>query len=314
MNYDKFAKIFITLCWAGFILALVGWPMQISLWGEKLTFYDKGVHAILFGILAYLIILCFKAEKDYPLRRAYYYSFLLSLGFTAFTEIWQNYVPGRTASELDLLAGIIGIGMAILYDFFMSHEPKPKLLIHVCCISCSAYTALSLRKEFKVYLFFYNQNIFPKEEYFRRLDEVKKVAKRLKLPLFVGRYDHSAWQKMIKGHETDPERGERCHMCYEERMDETAKLALKKKFDYFTTILSVSPHKNTAAIMEIGKKLESKYGVRFFDRDFKKQDGYKKSVTTSKEMGLYRQDYCGCEFSLRDRLNRIRERENQEKK
>lgn len=297
-----------------FILALVGWPMPVSLWEERLTFYDKGVHAVLFGVLTYLIVLCFKAEKGYPLRRAYYYSFLLGLGFTAFTEIYQNYVPGRTASELDLLAGVIGIIIAIGYDFFMSHNPKPKLLIHVCCISCSAYSAISLKKDFKVHLFFYNQNIFPKEEYYRRLDEVKKVAKRLKLPLFVGKYDHTAWQKMVRGREMDDERGERCRMCYEERLGETAKLAVKKRFDYFTTILTVSPHKDTGAIMEIGKRLEDEYGVKFLDRDFKKQDGYKKSVTVSKEMGLYRQDYCGCEFSLRDRINRLKERGNKEKK
>lgn len=306
MNYKRFRNFFIMICWAAFTLTMVGYPMPDFGYGEKFTFYDKGAHLILFGILAYLVILVFKADKGYPLKKAYYYTFFIGFGAVAISEIYQAFVPGRTTSEIDMLAGMAGVVIAIVYDFFMSHSPRPKLLIHVCCISCSAYTAISLKKEFKVTLFFYNQNIFPEEEYEKRLEEVKKVAKRLKLPLFVGNYDHSAWRKMTAGREMDPERGERCRMCYEERMDETAKLAAKKKFSYFTTILTVSPHKDADAIIEIGKKLENKYGIKFLNRDFKKQDGYKKSVNTSKEMGLYRQNYCGCEFSLRDRMSRVK--------
>jgi len=176
---------------------------------------------------------------------------------------------------------------------------KPKLLLHICCGGCGAYVAQILKKKYRVSLFLYNPNIFPEEEYAKRGEEVAKIANDTKLNLILGDYDHEGWLKEIKGHESDQERGERCFICYKIRMTKTAKMAKIKKFKYFTTTLSISPHKDYPIISRIGHELEKKYGVKFVDQNFKKQDGFKKSVCLSKELNLYRQDYCGCEFSRR---------------
>ena len=174
---------------------------------------------------------------------------------------------------------------------------KPKLLLHICCGGCGAYVAQVLKKDYRVSLFLYNPNIFPEEEYERRKEVVVKIAKDMKLNLVFGDYNHREWLEKIKGHEKDLERGERCFICYEDRITETAKVARKKKFKFFTTTLSISPHKDYPMISEIGQKLAKEYGLKFIDKDFKKQDGFKKSVCLSQKLGLYRQNYCGCEFS-----------------
>ena len=117
--------------------------------------------------------------------------------------------------------------------------------------------------------------------------------------MIVGKYNHSSWLKLIKGYEKDSEKGERCLICYQDRLEKTARLVKEKNYDYFSTTLTTSPYKDAEAINKIGAELEKKYKVKFLDKDFKKQDGFKKSAKLSKELGLYRQNYCGCEFSRR---------------
>lgn len=174
---------------------------------------------------------------------------------------------------------------------------KPKLLLHICCGGCGIYVAKVLKKKYQVSLFLYNPNIFPAEEYNKRKKEVTRIANDTKLKLILGDYNHRKWLEEVKGHASDPERGERCFICYKARMTETVKMAKEKKFKYFTTTLSISPHKDYPTISKIGHELEEEYGVKFIDQNFKKQDGFKKSVCLSRKLGLYRQNYCGCEFS-----------------
>ncbi len=178
-----------------------------------------------------------------------------------------------------------------------SEQERHRLLLHICCAGCGAYVSHLLKQEHEVTLYFYNPNIFPQSEYEKRLAEVKEIALKFKLNLIVGDYDHEQWLKRVKGHENDPERGGRCLICYKDRLENTAIIAKNKGFTLFTTTLTVSPHKDASAISKIGNNLSLKYRVKFLGKDFKKQDGFKKSVDWSKKLGLYRQDYCGCEFS-----------------
>ena len=176
---------------------------------------------------------------------------------------------------------------------------KSKLLLHICCMGCGAYVSDFLKTDFEVILYFFNSNIFPKKEYDIRQEETKRIAKKFNLELICDNYSHENWLNKIKGHETDLEKGERCQICYQHRLESTACLANAKKIKYFTSTLSVSPHKDANAIKAIGKKLEEKYNLKFLDNDFKKNDGFKKAVKFSKDLNLYRQNYCGCEFSMR---------------
>lgn len=173
-----------------------------------------------------------------------------------------------------------------------------RLLLHTCCIACGASVAELLKSEgYCVTLYFCNPNIYPKEEYDKRLLETIEAAQELELPLLFSQDDHDLWLSKIKGLEKEPERGRRCLICYRDRLERTAKKAKEKGFDFFATTLTVSPHKDAGKIIASGLKLEKEYGVKFLDRDFKKQDGFKKSVSRARELGLYRQNYCGCEFS-----------------
>lgn len=176
---------------------------------------------------------------------------------------------------------------------------KPKLLLHICCAGCGAYVASALKEEYDLALYFFNPNIFPENEYAIRLKEVKRVAVKFGLEYFFGSYDHGQWLGEIVGYEKEPERGARCRICYRQRLTDTASLAREKGFSYFASTLSVSPHKDSALISSIGNELQSQFGIIFLDKDFKKRDGYKKSLALSRELDLYRQNYCGCEFSRR---------------
>jgi len=160
-----------------------------------------------------------------------------------------------------------------------------------------------LKKKYQVSLFLYNPNIFPEEEYNKRRQEVEKIANDTKLNLILGDYDHKIWLEKIKGHEGDLERGERCFICYQDRLENAGKTARDKGFACFTTTLTISPHKDAKIISELGRKMEEKYKVKFLDRDFKKQDGFKKSSCLCKKLGFYRQNYCGCEFSQKHENN-----------
>ncbi|MFH1773410.1 MAG: epoxyqueuosine reductase QueH [Methanobacteriota archaeon] len=171
---------------------------------------------------------------------------------------------------------------------------KPKLLLHVCCAPCSTHVIETL-KEFDIVAYFYNPNIHPAEEYKLRLKNLKKLG----VTFVEGKYDVDAWFRATRGYENEPEGGARCEICYRLRMGETAMFAKKKGYDYFATTLTISPHKSARAINSIGEELSKKYGVKFYSADFKKKNGFKKSVELSKKYELYRQRYCGCVFSMR---------------
>lgn len=179
-------------------------------------------------------------------------------------------------------------------------ERKPKLLLHICCAGCGAYISEVLRDDYNVSFYFYNPGIYPRVEYERRFEETKWIAKKFKVSLIEGEYNHAAWRVKVKGHENEPEKGKRCQICYQDRLEETASLAQEKGFSHFTTTLTVSPHKVASVIFMIGDEKARKYNLEFLDQDFKKLDGFKKASELSRKLNLYRQDYCGCEFSLRN--------------
>ncbi|MGN1134041.1 MAG: epoxyqueuosine reductase QueH [Oscillospiraceae bacterium] len=180
----------------------------------------------------------------------------------------------------------------------------PSLLIHSCCAPCSSYVLEYLSQYFKITIFYYNPNISPKEEYLKRVEEQKRLISQIpaKNPVsFIeGRYDAREYFDAVKGLENIPEGGERCFVCYRLRLEETAKLAEKLGFEWFTTTLSISPYKNAQKLNEISEELSRIYNVKNLPADFKKKEGYKRSIELSKEYNLYRQNYCGCVFSARE--------------
>ena len=177
-----------------------------------------------------------------------------------------------------------------------------RLLLHSCCGPCSSYVLDVLTKHFDVTLLYYNPNIYPSEEYQKRLAEQLRLLDEMPFEKSVSymacEYDEGEFLQAAKGLESEREGGARCEKCFRLRLNKTAFEAQKNGFDYFTTTLSVSPHKNAQMLNEIGKELEKEYGVKYLYADFKKKDGYKKSVKLSEEYNLYRQDYCGCRFAL----------------
>lgn len=179
----------------------------------------------------------------------------------------------------------------------------PNLFLHSCCAPCSSYVLEYLSRYFSITLFYYNPNISPKEEYEKRVEEQQRLIGAMDLvhPVrFVeGVYDPERFYAMAKGMEDLPEGGQRCFACYRLRLEEAAKEALARKADYFTTTLSISPLKNAQKLNEIGQEMEVKYGVAYLPSDFKKKEGYKRSIELSDIYGLYRQNYCGCVFSKR---------------
>ena len=184
---------------------------------------------------------------------------------------------------------------------------RPRLLLHICCAPDATSVFERLKDRFQVTGLFYNPQIEPKEEYERRLAETKRVAEEMGFELIAGEYDLDLWQEATRGLEDEPEKGKRCEVCYLFRLEETARIAASRGFDYFTTTLSVSPHKSFDWLRDMGKALSSKYGVEFLAEDFKKQSGFKRSLEWSKELNLYRQDYCGCMPSLNNRRRVLKE-------
>lgn len=203
---------------------------------------------------------------------------------------------------LALLAILLLMLILVISFSFLTPKPKKKarLLLHVCCAPCSAYLVKEiLNPEFDITLYFLNSNLCSLEEYEARLKWVRFVAEQNKIPLIVEPYDHEAWLELVKGREADPELGARCLLCYRDRLDKSAKLAKSQKFDYFSTSLLVSPYKDTKALVAISKELALKYQIAFLDRDFQAGDTYRKSQALAKELGFYRQKFCGCEFTKR---------------
>jgi predicted adenine nucleotide alpha hydrolase (AANH) superfamily ATPase len=174
-----------------------------------------------------------------------------------------------------------------------------KVLLHVCCAPCSTHAIERLLKEYMVVLFFSDSNIWPKEEYEKRLGEARKIAKAYNLELVEDGYDNDRWMEWISGLEAEPERGARCHKCFEFNLRRAAEYAKAKMFNYFTTTLTIAPHKDSKAVFEVGRMLADKWGVRFLEIDFKKLDGFRHSLELSEKHQLYRQDYCGCRYSVR---------------
>lgn len=181
----------------------------------------------------------------------------------------------------------------------------PKLLIHSCCAPCSSYVLEYLSQYFEITVYFYNPNIYPPLEYIRRVEEQDRLIQEMNfvhpVTLQTGAYEPQEFYRIVEGLEKEPEGGIRCFHCYELRLQEAAKIAQAGRYDYFTTTLSISPLKNADKLNEIGEKLGREYRVAYLPSDFKKKNGYKRSVELSKEHDLYRQDYCGCVFSQRER-------------
>ena len=185
----------------------------------------------------------------------------------------------------------------------------PTLLLHSCCAPCSSYCLEYLSQYFYITVFYYNPNIYPREEYQKRAEEqrhfIECLPAKYAISFVEGSFDEQKFYETVRGHEQDREGGERCFLCYELRLREAAALAVQMGMDYFTTTLSISPLKNGQKLNEIGDQLAGEYGVRYLNSDFKKKNGYQRSVELSKEYGMYRQYYCGCVFSKRQRDEEI---------
>ena len=199
------------------------------------------------------------------------------------------------------------------YQLLMEEEIKkltkrPTLLLHVCCGPCSSSVLEILNKHFDITIYYYNPNTYPYEEYQKRLNEVIKLlneTNETNIKIINEKYDDEDYYEYVKGHEEDKEGGSRCYKCYFYRLNQTAKYAKENDYDYFTTTLSVSPYKNSKKLNEIGELLSNKYNIKYLYADFKKKDGYKKSIELSKKYNLYRQEYCGCKYSLNEQKSHI---------
>lgn len=181
-------------------------------------------------------------------------------------------------------------------------DTKRTILLQSCCGPCSSYVLSCLLPHFDITVYYYNPNIFPESEYDKRLGTQMQIISALSddIKLMPAQYDYALWCEHIKGLESEPEGGSRCECCFELRLDATARAAAAAGIEYFGTTLTVSPHKNAEKINSIGSEIAARHGVKWLPADFKKREGYKKSIELSKKYELYRQDYCGCEFSMRD--------------
>jgi len=182
-------------------------------------------------------------------------------------------------------------------------DKRPELLLHACCAPCASYVLEELREHFRITVYFFNPNIFPEQEHNRRFSELenflKKIDQERDIDLIYEKYSPLEFAHCSAGLGSEPEGGARCFQCYDLRLSKTAEKARELKSDYFTTTLTISPHKNSARINETGGALAEVYGVKYLFSDFKKNSGFKRSAELSREYGLYRQDYCGCEFSVK---------------
>ncbi len=178
---------------------------------------------------------------------------------------------------------------------------KQRLLLHICCATCAAYVLEKLAHNYDVAGFYYNPNIYPEREYAIRRNEAKAFCASNNIEYIEQPPDQDRWFTLTAGHEEDQEKGERCTICYRMRLEMTAQYAKELGFDIFGTDLSISPHKDAQRLNTLGKELSEQYSVRYLEADFKKQDGFKHAIHISREQGFYRQNYCGCKYSMQDR-------------
>ncbi len=196
----------------------------------------------------------------------------------------------------------------INYDKLMQDEiaslngERKSVLLHTCCGPCSSACIERLHNDLDVTVYYYNPNIEPKEEYLKRKETQIGLLKELNIPYIDADYDNEEFREKVKGLESEPEGGARCPVCFKMRLDKTARVAKENNFDYFCTSLTVSPHKNSAIINLVGESISKEVGIKYLYADFKKREGYKRSIELSREYNLYRQDYCGCLFSKGDRI------------
>ena len=195
----------------------------------------------------------------------------------------------------------------ILEDTLKKLDGKKKLLLHACCAPCSSYVIEYLTKYFDITILYYNPNIDTESEFNHRLSELERFVKEFetsnKVEVVSLGYKTTEYLEKVKGLEQEKEGGKRCIECFKLRLEKSALYALEHNFDYFTTTLTISPLKSSKLLNEIGHDLESKYGIKYLYSDFKKKEGYKRSIVLSHEYNLYRQDYCGCKFSKRKSEN-----------
>jgi len=187
------------------------------------------------------------------------------------------------------------------------NKTKPKLLLHACCGPCSSYVIEYLSNYFDITIYYYNPNIYPENEYLRRLNELIKFVNEFNnnIKVIEEKYDSKEYYNNIKGLENLGEKSKRCYNCYKFRMEKTVIFAKENNYDYFTTTLSISPYKNAEWLNEIGEELEKKYDIKYLYADFKKKNGYKRSLELSKDYKLYRQEYCGCIYSYQAKKTTI---------
>jgi len=181
----------------------------------------------------------------------------------------------------------------LMHEEISSFGEKPKLLLHCCCAPCSSAVIEKLKNYFDITYFYYNPNIFPQEEYELRKGEFLKLG----VNVVELKYNHADFLNVVSGLENEKEGGARCRICIAQRLDKAFEYAVSNNFEIVTTTLSISPHKDAEFINKLGENLEAKYGVKYLHADFKKENGYLNSINICKEKGIYRQDYCGCEFS-----------------
>lgn len=216
----------------------------------------------------------------------------------------MNAIKRNYQKELDLIV-----------DANIKNGIKPSLLIHSCCAPCSSYCLEYLLQYFDITVLYFNPNITDEDEYNLRVSEQERLINSYndkysekfdtRIKFMAGRYEPEEFLKAVKGYEDCKEGGDRCRICFALRLSEAAEIAKEKEFDYFTTTLTISPLKNADLLNEIGEALSLKHGVKFLPSDFKKRNGYKRSIELSKEYNLYRQNYCGCQFSKREAEARI---------
>lgn len=182
-------------------------------------------------------------------------------------------------------------------------DTKKTILLHSCCGPCSSAVLERLNNYFDITVLYYNPNIEPQEEYLKRKQVQIDLLNKLNIKYMEIDYLNEEYHNKVIGYENEPENGKRCHICYKIRLEKTAYLAKQNNYDYFGTTLTVSPYKNSQIINQLGKELENKYNIKYLLSDFKKEEGYKRSIELSKEYNLYRQNYCGCLYSKGEERN-----------